>query len=174
LPFVATKSNVASTKSNVASTMLPVASTSLQVWTGLNGNFFRLNARLSNRQTSRGDDEKRRCVTSYRTRRLSLAVKQLWNQFMQIRQERGGVGGGGCAVGGGLEIDPRTGRRSTWSMTAKLRQVLGPATSEDLTVADVTDTTGVAAHRRQGCDDLNVSKRFTATIGTTSIISRIS
>jgi len=37
LPFVATKSNVASTKSNVASTMLPVASTLLLVWTGLKG-----------------------------------------------------------------------------------------------------------------------------------------
>ena len=33
LPFVATKSNVASTKWNVASTMLPVASTLLLVWT---------------------------------------------------------------------------------------------------------------------------------------------
>ena len=36
LPFVATKSNVASTKSNVAWTMLPVASTLLLMWTGLN------------------------------------------------------------------------------------------------------------------------------------------
>jgi len=36
LPFVATKSNVASTNSNVASTMLPVASTLLLVWTGPN------------------------------------------------------------------------------------------------------------------------------------------
>jgi len=36
LPFVATKSNIASTKSNVASTVLPVASTLLLVWTGLN------------------------------------------------------------------------------------------------------------------------------------------
>jgi len=35
LPFVATKSNVASTTSNVASTMLPVTSTLLLVWTGL-------------------------------------------------------------------------------------------------------------------------------------------
>jgi len=34
LPFVATKSNVASTKSHVPSTELPVASTLLLVWTG--------------------------------------------------------------------------------------------------------------------------------------------
>jgi len=56
LPFVATKSNVASTKLNVASTMLPVASTLLLVWTGPNAEVSRTCYKQASTTTNVFDD----------------------------------------------------------------------------------------------------------------------